>query len=157
MPVSSDAIALSRFTAGRRNACVWVCRAVSAVAWRRCHLLCRRPQDIKSSLPPYLATVRTPFEFRSAGGRAEATEEHRARPARRRGLCAAAVTLLGVHNWAVWVAGLGRRLGRVPAPTGGTPQVALPAEVGPAGGEGVGRAGGPGLSIKAPGLRLSCY
>ena len=40
MPVSSDGIGLSLITAGHRDLGVWVRRAVSAVAWSRCHLLC---------------------------------------------------------------------------------------------------------------------
>ena len=40
MKVSSDAIALGRVTAGRRNCGVRARRTSSAVAWRRCHLLC---------------------------------------------------------------------------------------------------------------------
>ena len=73
-PVSSDAIALGRLAAGRRNICVWVCRAVSDAASRRCHLVCHWLQDIKSSPSPYLVTVSRngahPFEFRSVDGRA---------------------------------------------------------------------------------------
>ena len=40
LTVSSDGIALGRITAGQRNLGVWVRRAVSVVAWRRCHLDC---------------------------------------------------------------------------------------------------------------------
>jgi hypothetical protein len=37
---SSGGIVLDRITGGQRNICVWVRRAVSAVAWSRCHLVC---------------------------------------------------------------------------------------------------------------------
>src|SRR6516225_6436966 len=40
MPISSDAIALGRITAGQMDTNVWVGRVVSADAWRRCHLAC---------------------------------------------------------------------------------------------------------------------
>ncbi len=40
MPVSSDGVALGRLTAGQIDIGVWVRRAASAFAWRRCHLLC---------------------------------------------------------------------------------------------------------------------
>src|SRR5882724_2676054 len=82
--------------AGRRNTCVWVCRAVSAAAWGRCHLVCHWLQDIKSSLSPYLATVRALFEFRLAGG---PKRPGRTGHVRRGG--ADFVPPLS-HNWAVW-------------------------------------------------------
>jgi hypothetical protein len=40
MPVSSNAVGLGRITAGRRSCGVCLHRAASAVAWRRCHLIC---------------------------------------------------------------------------------------------------------------------
>ena len=40
MPVPSDAIGLGRITADQRDVSVWVRRALSAVAWGRCHLVC---------------------------------------------------------------------------------------------------------------------
>jgi hypothetical protein len=40
MPVPSDGIAVGRITAGRNSCGVWVRRAPSATAWRRCHLVC---------------------------------------------------------------------------------------------------------------------
>jgi hypothetical protein len=40
MPVSSDGIALGPITAGQSDISVWLRRAVSGVAWSRCHLVC---------------------------------------------------------------------------------------------------------------------
>ena len=45
MPVSSCAIGLCPITAVQRLTSVWVRRAVSAVAWRRCRLVCHWLQD----------------------------------------------------------------------------------------------------------------
>ncbi len=46
LAVSSDGIALGRITAGQTDIGVWVRRAVSAVAWGRCHLICHWLQDL---------------------------------------------------------------------------------------------------------------
>ena len=40
MPVLSDAVASSLITADERDLGVWLRRAVSVIAWRRCHLVC---------------------------------------------------------------------------------------------------------------------
>src|ERR1700755_2408818 len=46
MPVSSKVIALGLIAAVQRDTCVWVRRAMSAVAWSRCHFVCHWLQDL---------------------------------------------------------------------------------------------------------------
>jgi hypothetical protein len=47
MPDSSGGVGLSPITAGRRDGGVWLRRAGSGVAWRRCHLVCHWLQDLR--------------------------------------------------------------------------------------------------------------
>ena len=69
MPVPSDTVASSLITAVQRDLGVWVRRAVSAVAWRRCHLLCHWPlSDAKiRAVSPAVAAPRPPGVLDDAG------------------------------------------------------------------------------------------
>jgi hypothetical protein len=80
MPVSSDGVALGRITAGQRDSGVWARRALSAVAWRRCHLVCHwcrrlrpRPElavtEFRLGLPKARQRVRMPPLAKSQSAR----------------------------------------------------------------------------------------
>ena len=64
MSASSDAVASSLITAVQRDIGVWVRRAVSAVAWRRCHLVCHWLQDPS----PFKCTIVGPGERKARYG-----------------------------------------------------------------------------------------
>jgi len=49
MPAASDGVVLSLVTAGWEKIGVWMRRAPSGVAWRRCHLVCHWLQDLFSN------------------------------------------------------------------------------------------------------------
>ena len=62
MPVPSNAIELGRITAGQVDIGVWVPRAVSAVAWGRCHLV------LLLALPSLRTQIVSPTAVELEGG-----------------------------------------------------------------------------------------
>ena len=70
MTILSDDVALSRVTAGQRNRGVRVRRALSAVAWRRCHLVCHCSR-------PWLRRPRLGRARRAAAIASAAKADHR--------------------------------------------------------------------------------